>query len=241
MDKTEFSPSYWAVVPAPIRYDDQIPASAKLLYAEISSLTYQEGYCWADNAYFAGLYQITERTVRRLLDALAGRGYIRIEEERGNHGKLESRRIYAGLNPLAGAEPLNKNVRPLDKNVQRHFIKKQEILTLPPISPAAQKEFARMPREAADKLLEVCGEDAALLDAWLGFAETRRAKRSPIKTARTVELLGKKLDKLAGADAASRIAILEQSTERGWTGLFALKHQDTADSAGGYWSTEESY
>lgn len=135
-EKTNMQPSYWAVVPAGIRYDDRIPANAKLLYAEISALTGQEGYCWADNAYFAGLYQVTERSIRRLLECLQAQGYIRIEEERGDHNKLQARRIYAGLNPLLGqgpldtecpnyGEPLDKNVRPLDKNVQRQLIKKQ--------------------------------------------------------------------------------------------------------------------
>ena len=70
MDEKLVQPSYWAVVPAGIRYDDRIPANAKLLYAEISALTGQEGYCWADNAYFAGLYQVTERSIRRLLECL---------------------------------------------------------------------------------------------------------------------------------------------------------------------------
>ena len=45
-------PAYWAVLPAGVRYDETLPASAKLLYAEISSLTNQEGYCYASNAYF---------------------------------------------------------------------------------------------------------------------------------------------------------------------------------------------
>ena len=44
-------PSYWAVLPAAVRYDPKIPASAKLLYAEISSLTDGRGFCWASNAF----------------------------------------------------------------------------------------------------------------------------------------------------------------------------------------------
>ena len=142
------APSYWAVIPAGIRYDDRIPATAKLLYAEISSLTGAAGYCWADNAYFAQLYRTTERTVRRLLDSLEEQGYIRVEETRGDHNVLISRKIFAGINPLSGdagpAEPLDKNVqrqpddpepldkivRPLDKTFQRHIINNnQEIIT----------------------------------------------------------------------------------------------------------------
>ncbi len=57
-------PAYWAVLPAGVRYDETLPASAKLLYAEISSLTNQEGYCYASNAYFMALYGISDATVR---------------------------------------------------------------------------------------------------------------------------------------------------------------------------------
>ena len=224
-------PSYWAVLPAEIRYDDRLPAAAKLLYAEISSLTWKDGYCWADNAYFAGLYRITEHSVRRLLAALAELGYIRIEEKRENHNRLVSRRIFAGLNPLSAAsEPLDKNVQrvdpldkivqPLDKIVQRHFINNnQEII---PIGDRVMKTLESLPRDVAEEMLRSVGDDAALLDAWAAFAEMRRAIRKPIRTLRTFELLQKSLTKAAGGDSGRAIAVLEQSTGKSWTGLFPL-------------------
>ena len=102
-------PSYWAVLPAAVRYDPAITAGAKLLYAEISSLTGSRGYCYASNAYFAGLYGITERTLQRHLKALEDAGYIRILD--GNGGKAR-RRIFAGVNPLAGNPDKNDGVTP---------------------------------------------------------------------------------------------------------------------------------
>ena len=57
-------PAYWAVLPAGVRYDETLPASAKLLYAEISSLTNQEGYCYASNAYFMALVSVPVRGVK---------------------------------------------------------------------------------------------------------------------------------------------------------------------------------
>ena len=49
------APSYWAVLPSPIRYNPKLSSSAKVLYAELSSLTQSYGYCWADNDYFCRL------------------------------------------------------------------------------------------------------------------------------------------------------------------------------------------
>ena len=135
------APAYWAVLPAGIRYDDRIPANAKLLYAEISSLTGKTGYCFAPDAYFAGLYRLTERTIRSLLRALEEQGYIRVEREAGEHNATVERRIYAGINPLGGTGPsLENNFRTgsavrkkfsgsSDKIFQTHLIKEQEILS----------------------------------------------------------------------------------------------------------------
>ena len=99
-------PAYWAVLPAEIRYDPELPDKAKLLYAEISSLTSETGYCWASNEHFCQLYDCTERTIRRLISTLAARGYIRIQDGNGGAGR---RKIFAGINPLAGNP--DKNVR----------------------------------------------------------------------------------------------------------------------------------
>ena len=106
-------PSYWAVLPAAVRYDPEIPANAKLLYAEISSLTDARGYCWASNAYFERLYDLSERTIVRLIRALEKAGYIRILDAGGGSAR---RKIAAGINPLAEDPVKNDGVTP-DKNV----------------------------------------------------------------------------------------------------------------------------
>ena len=103
-------PGYWAVVPAPVRYDTAIPASAKLLYAELSSLTNERGYCFASNAYFAANFSMTDTSVRRLLKALADRGFIRIDVLRDKKtNQVKERKIYVGLNPAASAPPSAQN------------------------------------------------------------------------------------------------------------------------------------
>lgn len=98
-------PGYWAVIPAGVRYNEQIPPNAKLLYAEISSLTQEDGYCWATNEYFQKVFGFSERSIRRLFASLEDAGYIRIE-----NGDSKKRKIYAGVNPL-----FKKDINP-DKN-----------------------------------------------------------------------------------------------------------------------------
>ena len=100
-------PAYWAVLPASVRYDEKLPASAKLLFAEISSLAEATGYCFASNEYFAGLYAMSERTVQRHIKALESGGHIVIVDGDGGSGR---RKIYAGANPLRGNPDKNVGV-----------------------------------------------------------------------------------------------------------------------------------
>ena len=54
--KNDIQPNYFAVIPAEVRYCENLPANAKLLYGEITALSNKEGFCWATNNYFAKLY-----------------------------------------------------------------------------------------------------------------------------------------------------------------------------------------
>ena len=43
----EHKPQYWGVLPAEVRYCPGLPATAKVLYTEISALTQMDGICYA--------------------------------------------------------------------------------------------------------------------------------------------------------------------------------------------------
>lgn len=85
------SPSYFAIIPASVRYDKNLCANAKLLYGEITALCHKEGYCWASNRYFANLYDVDERTIKRWIANLEENGYI--ESETQNIGFKTHRKI----------------------------------------------------------------------------------------------------------------------------------------------------
>ena len=73
---TDSKKSYYAVIPANVRYDESIPPNAKLLYGEITALCNAEGYCWASNKYFAELYGVSISSIKRWIKLLIDRGYI---------------------------------------------------------------------------------------------------------------------------------------------------------------------
>lgn len=134
--------AYWGVIPGELRRDETLPANAKLLYVDISSLTSQKGFCYASNEYLAGLYGWTERSVQRLIAALAERGYIQVEMVPG-----KERRIYAGafLGGRQNCHPRQNCQGGGDKIVTPHNVDKDNNNT-PPKAPQGGKRVASVPK-----------------------------------------------------------------------------------------------
>ena len=86
----ENKPNYYSIIPANIRYDNDLKANEKLLYGEITALANKEGYCWASNNYFAELYDVSRRSIINWINHLEKRGYIykEIDKSKGNKRKI---------------------------------------------------------------------------------------------------------------------------------------------------------
>lgn len=75
------TPSYYAIIPAEVRYDKELKPNEKLLYGEIAALTSKTGVCWASNSYFAELYDVDECTISRWIKQLKDKNYISIDSD----------------------------------------------------------------------------------------------------------------------------------------------------------------
>ena len=113
------NPSYFAIIPANVRYDPELSANAKLLYGEVTSLCNKYGYCFASNAYFAELYNVSLFTVSRWVSSLVKNGYLFTKVVyKDNTKEIEERRISIVPFDENGNTPLTKNSRGLDENVK---------------------------------------------------------------------------------------------------------------------------
>ena len=173
-------PGYWAVLPAVVRYDPQLPPSAKILYAEISALTDQRGFCFASNDYFRKLYGMSERTLQEQLRALKRRGYIAISDGDGGAGR---RKIYAGINPLQDNPAENCGVTPQKTaGSNKNKTDNNNPPTSPPGGRASQREDseagAELEAETVRGILELLPkirpQEQAGRHQGLGPAQTRR-------------------------------------------------------------------
>ena len=119
MDK-EF-PSYYSIIPATVRYDHNLKANEKLMYGEITALSSKSGYCWAENRYFAELYDVHKITISKWLKNLEDNGYIRTELKYVYGTKQVSKRlIYINDTPISQIakgyksndyDPINQNTK----------------------------------------------------------------------------------------------------------------------------------
>ncbi len=144
--------NYYAVLPANVRYDKNITPNAKLLYAEITALCNDKGYCWAGNAYFAELYGVTKTSISNWISSLQKNGYIDVQLiYKENSKEIQSRHI-----SIANNIPIQNNLYTYTKNIvggiQNNFtdnnkivnIKKEEIISKDIIT---QKQKPLIPKE----------------------------------------------------------------------------------------------
>lgn len=144
--------SYYAVLPANVRYDKNITPNAKLLYAEITALCNDKGYCWAGNAYFAELYGVTKTSISNWISSLQKNGYIDVQLiYKENSKEIQSRHI-----SIANNMPIQNNLNTYTKNIvggiQNNFTdnnkivntKKEEIISKDIIT---QKQKPLIPKE----------------------------------------------------------------------------------------------
>lgn len=105
--------NYYAILPANVRYDKNITPNAKLLYAEITALCNDKGYCWAGNAYFAELYGVTKTSISNWISSLQKNGYIDVQViYKENSKEIQSRHI-----SIANNIPMKNNLDTYEKNL----------------------------------------------------------------------------------------------------------------------------
>lgn len=123
------NPGYFAIIPASVRYDNRLSASEKLMFSEITALAGRDGYAYAKNKYFAELYGVDERTIRRWIAKLADMKYVSVSMVKKANGADDFRRIVPLLDPDKNVLPTGQKCpEPPDKNAppiyKEEYIKK---------------------------------------------------------------------------------------------------------------------
>lgn len=202
--------SYYAIIPANIRYDSSITPNAKLLYGEITALCNEKGYCWANNEYFASLYGVSKVSISKWIRQLVEKGYIdSVLEYKEGTKEILNRYLTIVNDPIKEKfnTPIKEKFKDNNTLINNTSNNKKE---------KRKTEF--------DLLIEGYTEDLQLRNTIYEFLKMRKAIKAPM-TSNALKLMLNKLDRLAPKDIHCdlRISILEQSIMNSWKGIFELK------------------
>lgn len=100
--------STFSIIPTEIIINKEISSTEKLLYAVISSLTNEKGYCWASNQYLGDLIGISERHASRSINKLLQEQLIKVDIKDNSKRKITLANIIVGRTKMS---------RGVDKNV----------------------------------------------------------------------------------------------------------------------------
>ena len=236
--------SYYAVIPANVRYDKRLTANAKLIYGEITALCNEKGYCWARNSYFAELYNVSKKSVSIWINQLIEFGYIYSEIKYVEGTKeIENRYLKLTDTPISlGSEPMEENFHtPTEENfhtpMEENFQDNNTVInnTVINIKNKKEKNSKKEKNEINEQkqeyeLLELKRvketviqkvENVLLQKKILNFLNFRIKNKKPV-TIEYIRVFLEKLDKLSNFNDNEKIEILNQSIERGYTTIYAV-------------------
>lgn len=221
--------SYYAIIPANVRYDKDLAPNAKLLYGEITALCNEKGYCWASNQYFAELYGVSVLSVKRWVNSLVTKGYVyRTLTYKPNSKEVDKRILSIDSGIKIDTTSVQKCYDPSIKNDTSSSIKNDtdnntsinNTFNNTDIYNGKKKQKS----ETVNSVIAEYTENKDLQDALHDFVDMRTKARKPL-TARAMKLSLNELDKLA-VDDVTKIAIVNQSIVHSWLTFYKLQNNN---------------
>lgn len=151
-------PSYYAIIPAEVRYSKKLTPNAKLLYAEITALCNMNGKCTASTEYFCRLYEVSRASIQNWLKMLDDNGYIiRVIIYRQGSKEILSRYIKLVDKPSLKMCTDNTNINITNTN----------------LTDSNKKAFFKKP--TVDEVHQYCNErkNKVCADAFIDFYESK--------------------------------------------------------------------
>lgn len=206
----ELNKAYYAIIPANVRYDKDIPPNAKLLYGEITALCNQKGYCWATNDYFARLYNCTKQSVSGWINKLKEKGYIGVEIIY-KEGSKEILNRYIKISEY----PIQNNLNtPIQNNLKDNNTSFNNTTN-------TKKEKKERKKTSYDEILSVV-DDESLRDLYYEYIKMRKLIKSPM-TDRALSMLIHKVNDLEPNSIERQKLLLETAIMNNWKSVYPLK------------------
>ena len=213
--------SYYAIIPANVRYDKELTPNAKLLYGEITALYNEKGYCWASNVYFAELYKVSKTSISKWISQLTAKGYITSKIIYRDGTKIiEERRLYI-THPIE--EKLNRYERKVKEGIEEKLNTpiEEKLKENNTVINNTVNIYKKEKETSLDKIINDYTTNKNLINTLVDFMKMRKSIKKPL-TDRALKGILTKLDNLC-ENEQTKIEILEQSIINCWAGVFPLK------------------
>ena len=220
--------SYYAIIPANVRYDKDLAPNAKLLYGEITALCNEKGYCWASNQYFAELYGVSVLSVKRWVNSLVNKGYVyRTLTYKPNSKEVDKRILSIDSGIKIDTTSVQKCYDPSIKNDTSSSIKNDTDNNTSINNTFNNTDIYKeknIKKESVNSVIAEYTENKDLQDALHDFVDMRTKARKPL-TVRAMKLSLNQLDNLA-VDDVTKIAIVNQSIVHTWSTFYKLQNNN---------------
>ena len=222
--------SFYAIIPANVRYDKDLPANAKLLYGEITALCNKKGYCWSSNEYFANLYGVSKVSISNWVNLLVRKGYITSEIEYKD-GTKEFYKRYLKI----VYEPIKENFNtPIKENfntpIKENFKENNTVFNNTIMNNTSDNKETINSKEKklteAQEIQKIIDDNFKynneLYETYNEFNKMRNKSKKASNTLYANKQIINKLNKMTNDDN-EKIEIINQSIINGWIGIFPLK------------------
>ena len=186
----EESPNYYGILPASVRYCKKLNPHAKILYTELSALTNKNGYCHATNAYFAKLYEVSERAITKWFKELSEFGFIEIQIIRNQSGTYR-RIVLSGVNSRSIGGMNNGSTPPEQPFYTKEYYK-EEYTSNNIINNNIDSFSKKEPKKVSDKkdnTTFIFSNDITsdLINSITTFFEYRKEIKKPFKSQKAID------------------------------------------------------
>ncbi len=205
--------SYYAIIPAPVRYDSELTANAKLMYGEITALCNKNGFCWASNKYFSQLYKCTPQAISKWIKQLEEKQYITTKYTyKGDSKEIEQRIIYLTDKVSTNIDRVSTNVDEVSTKSEEGYQQKVK-----ENNTSINNTFNNKKENIKEK--KEYFSDKSLNDLFLEFLDVRKKLRA-VNSERAINSLLKKLSKY---DDGTKYIMIEKSIVSSWKDVYPLK------------------
>lgn len=208
----EEKPNYYAIIPAEVRYDNDLRANEKLFFGEIVALSNTTGVCNASNNYFANLYGVVPSAISKWVKDLEEKEYISVEYIKNGKEIVERKITITGIHKYD--KVFTKVVEGYSQKNNRGYSQKLKENNTSNINNTSINNIK-------ENIKRKYFEDEELNDLFNEFLELRKKLKCK-NTDRAIKLLLNELNKW---DLETQKEMINNSIMGSWKSVYPLKNK----------------